>query len=108
MIRCSLNELLYMTRKALLGCGFSHDVADDTGWAMVIAATTSHAPSPSLGSILRTIRHMIGAPRASSSQRITIDGTELRLTATPHEMLVFGAMICDWLAISSDGVPSRI
>ena len=41
MIRCSLNELFHMTRKALLGCGFSHDVADDTGWAMVIA---SHQP----------------------------------------------------------------
>lgn len=104
MIRCSLNELFHMTRKALLGCGFSHDVADDTGWAMVIASHHQPRAATQLAAYLAHYQAYDSArPVPADSQRITIDGTELRLTAAPHEMLVFGAMICDWLAISSDG-----
>jgi len=99
MIRCSLNELFHMTRKALLGCGFSHDIADDTGWAMVIASRYQPQSVCQLADYLSHYQTYDSArPVLADNQRITIDGAHLKLTAAPHEMLIFGAMICDWLA----------
>lgn len=95
-----------MTRKAMLGCGFAHDIAEDTGWAMVMASPYQQGALSQLASYLSNYTdYHSEAPMRPDSSRIMLDGNQLYLDAQPHEMLVFNGMICDWLT-ASEGVNS--
>jgi|GEM_PF-913007 len=108
MIRTSLNELLHMTRKAMLGCGFSHDIAEDTGWAMVMASPYQPDAICQLADDLFYYQdHHSEAPVIADNHRITIDNGQLYLQAKPYEMLGFNGILCDWLTASEKPLSER-
>ena len=95
---CAENEIFHTTRKALLGCGFSHDIAEDVGWGVVSAGYISSETIPELVNCLSVFNaHHSQNPVSMNRAKFSQDGDVLTLELTPAETLVYGSLICDWL-----------
>lgn len=94
----SENEILHTTRKALLGCGFSHDVAEDIGWGVVCASNLVPQTVTEIAELLmRFSAHHSQNRVPFDHQKLSVSGDLLAVRCTAEEMLIYSSAMCDWL-----------
>ena len=97
-MQCSENELWQMMRKAMLGCGFRHDIAEDAGWASVFA---SHICAEAVVEIAEMLEHYASChsqnPVPYNPSVFKRRGEVLQAELQPWEFLNYGSACCDWL-----------
>lgn len=97
-MHCSENELWQMMRKAMLGCGFRHDIAEDAGWAAVFA---SHICAEAVVEIADMLEHYASCHSQNlvpfNPSVFRRRGEVLQAELQPWEFLNYGSACCDWL-----------
>ncbi len=102
-MHCSANEILHLVRKSLIGCGVSHDIAEDVGYGCLEAQMRgADCLSELCGMLNLCADHNAENPLRVAAEGAVVSNQRLRLECRGGDLLLRGATICDWLIAHPD------